>query len=608
MIKDQIDDGNIPLANIIRMGEIGILVKLQLLNEIENENEFKTNAVAIAAFLANLVQKEEKEPGKHLPVVGKQYAESILQKIVDLFPDMSRSESVKTVRSFFKKIGLMTPNQLKIAYRVVIIERPNPIRKSYDGIKSNNDDLVKFNIVGEELAITAYYYRHENIQKEIDNAMPNSTVKGLYEKRLKLMKEFKENLQLYNPRERILPKFIFQSFKLVQSLIKEVKDTPPYFSNKYLFTTEETIAPLKIQTSLFYGGKLVAGMKNVVASNTEVYKKELAAFLINKIRAFMEGDDVKGNYSVLLFGRTATGKTTFWKRFVKTFIENEEYLSTILGRDKTALIDRVETIGFYSDANGNPISYTFEVVHNPLEQFHTYKKWNLKKDIKPMRIWKWDTEHKEQWSGNQHMLWYILNNVTIFEKKVTDMRKIGLVKDAMLDDRMEPKRWKVHLSTRGHIVKRIQFYDPKKENRVFNLNFFIPAGSETAKESISNYGDPNVKKVVNAEAIFLNKDNSAMINLFTQGTAIGLSGTLKRFDEVHKLKFKEQLEKGDINFLLFSWPSAPDFGTTHKETNLYRVTAKDILVNYAKALYDNFGPGGKFIKKIEEIISNLLVQ
>jgi len=467
--------------------------------------------------------------------------------------------------------------------------------------------------------------------KGIEN-VPQNLI-NTYTKRIDLLEKFEKFIRMYYPgriKKKEIPQRLRTEFQKIKRLVDQSQNEKPYFYRKFLFFTEETPLPTKITTKLFLEEK-VFEKNNVVSTETEVYTKEVSSLLIRKINEFVEGDEKEAGFSVLLFGRTATGKTTFWQEFVKKFIEDEDYLKSVLGSEKTVTINDIETIGFYTSQAGKAMVFNFPVTNvvDLLLGTRNYKLWNLKTpdilqknkgEYNAMVKIRWKKDG-EQWAGDKYMDEYAVKFPEFHESKGADLSNIDIIKNVMLDDRMEVKRSKkTHLSTRNHIVKRIHFVPVEDKARSFYISFYVFAGSETAKKTVFNYGKPDqdtLTKIVDKEAQFLINDDLMIKTLLTSGNISDQTDTLKRMTPeaqiLKKIGLKDQIFKGNVNFLLFTWPTAPDFEMKqdlYKEMNLYRIMAKQILNDYAPNFYKNFGPRGPKLvtEEIRKMIEALLVQ
>jgi hypothetical protein len=265
-----------------------------------------------------------------------------------------------------------------------------------------------------------------------------------------------------------------------------------------------------------------------VIPRDNAFRKYLAEHLGNKIKSAKE-KTARKEHSIMIFGRTASGKTYFWEEFVKYFFSEEGLFTKGLNRrsDNGFKVENIRTTGFYPHGEEGGFVIRQNFIHKEDSGFVKIK-----------------TEKAEQYADKFGTMEEVITkkpkkkkNPKVFERiegrgeGVYDMPEIEVdfsvlenIKDVLEDNRLEfiraikyKNETSIHYSTRNHINKTIKF------SNGFVLNFFIWAGDE---DVIGKYYDGENKENLKTESSYFNKTNDAFM------TFLGL--TEKSNDNINK--------------------------------------------------------------------------
>lgn len=573
------------------------ITKLELLTEFPDEIYAQKNVQKMITDY--LLQKDVD------PVVTRQWYKVVKKRL-----DQQGINTSKILEKL-EKSEILKPAEMKIAKKVVILERPNPIKLLIEEIGDNNDSLVRLGVdTLENLNEDEKWYNRSLVNTEIGELrgkiQPLQT--SSLRKRLRILREFKEQIMYYRgfkkEEEVYWSKEILDVILILENSKKFRED--PFFRWKYLIKREpEKIEGKKNQNypgiKYFTASNRFDLHKGLTATSTDIFVRSLSKLIYDKLDNFARSSEKKDEFSVLLFGRTGTGKTTFWERFVERFSKN--HLENIL---KITNIENITTSGYYPNEDPKSDKKQFVVEHN---EGGIFKKWDLSKIKHKEHDW----AKGEQFAGDRFLFSKYTGTTPMkgweskrifeeyFQPKKANFLNLKQVKNVLADNRMEViRKKKTHLSTRNHIEKSILFNVKKDDKRKFKLNFFVFAGSESEPELVHRYleVDKKVKSVVDIEAQFLNNDDAMVNSIFARGSPEDKTGSRG------KMGLDDKLRNAKISFILFVWPTA----TLNPIGDIYRSgTTKSF--KHAKKLKEYGTKKGKNgHKEILSIISELLTQ
>lgn len=276
-----------------------------------------------------------------------------------------------------------------------------------------------------------------------------------------------------------------------------------------------------------------------VSLTYKLYMQSLSIMLTKKIQFFFDSSKLRKNntkrntHTVMLMGRSGTGKTFFWEQFIEYWMSNKEFFSTEIDHIKAfkgIRIKSISTEGIYpSRADGmlkyKTIKKIFTVFDKELHDNITtieYKKFQYSKKRTDIEI----EGKQEQYGENM-----IKENGKIIKDKVEEISNLkdqNNVKNILLDNRMEVIRYVSlkpgkkntgHFSTRNHIKKHIVFSKGRGNNEIkFNIVFFIWAGSEKTPKQKLQYTTEKKKKIIEKEGIHFTKGNEDLLNFLKHPT------------------------------------------------------------------------------------------
>jgi len=304
-----------------------------------------------------------------------------------------------------------------------------------------------------------------------------------------------------------------------------------------------------------------------VSAKSVPYQQLLADTLKKKLKAhFMKkAQPTEGLHTVMIFGRTATGKTFFWNNFL-SFLASKKclYGSDMVNFWKTVDIKHVETTGYYPEEKtlDKGFHVYYKVQHSDKMstfEYSKYKESGGQYEDKENILTALKGQFKDGTWGRARYKNYIHDNFANLKYNPTidesnDERQ--MLYYVLRDNRLEiirPIRYKNegkegHPSTRNHIKKEIHF---KRGKRTFIMMFFIWAGAENIEK---NYLDSSHKDRIMGESKYFNTTNEAFISFVkSPETSFFLAAQKKRknIDD----RFNKYWKEGNMSIVFAVYPS-----------------------------------------------------
>ena len=437
--------------------------------------------------------------------------------------------------------------------------------------------------------------------------------------------------------------------------------------------TEEPVESLKITTSNSEG-KVYKGITTVNTHlYIDILTEYILDLFMNTGGKYVK--ETKSRvvaHHVYLFGRSGSGKTYFWTELVKIFVKklftngklndvlkkNEmklnyqimtpEYFKRLSAKSvddksRVVLVSRVETIGHYAakgaKQTSQPVNIRFSVLDErnkkkrSLRQYKTnfekekkttpipgiyhkylngedfYTKVVLKNENRKKINWKYGGLKRKQNVGE--LITEENLRKSKFQYKYADFTDVNVVKDAIVDDRMEIKLKKPetgHYSTRNHIQKRvyIEMYkeamvekefeeevaEPSTKKKVvkkrkvkktvkdlvlvkeLQLTFVIFAGSEKMVTD-KKFGDRKEEF-----SYFANTEN-LLPNVILKSTTHDSSVT--KYEFIKKLIGELKNYKVEPTFSIMVWPAAEEILKEERYITQTKTIIEKITKKYQKS-------------------------
>lgn len=458
--------------------------------------------------------------------------------------------------------------QKRVALKTVIIERPNPVIIFKENLKSWDKSRISLTgedakVVNEHTKTTKTIHRGFDV-KILKNGITQAKSKSLsmaqkiLDIRLKLVNEVMDLRDLYKI-EGTGPKSIKKVFDKIKNI------GPPFHKNDRSITMDKTKPKLNYDNKIFDGVAVLNRSEYARYIWTEIIAKKLNKYFSdpanNKTEKIGKTTVKNNEHTFMLFGRTGSGKTSFWELFAKDVAK--QIPESIFAKTYGANVKEITTIGYYLTKKRPKTSKTeivkFRVKHKGGIDDNSYNK-KYKPDHE---------QHKKLFNGDE-----MKKKTNLFGEESTDLTQTLYLQSVLLDNRMEIiRKSKGHFSTRNHIEKKIVFDDGK--GNTASISFFILAGNEKPDTKVF---DSNFFNATQSEYIALFRQSNNDFNLDNNDSVIG---RMMKYAVDDKVKLRNDLfANSTVIFTCF--PTGDKAGVSKGG---YDIDTK-ILLNLMKQLID----------------------